>query len=59
MNFIKAVALSLLQKDRLSKVWFKQDDQFLLPKANVVMELFCPLSYISPQHCNQVYMFTG
>nr|CAB3255240.1 insulin-degrading enzyme [Phallusia mammillata] len=48
----------IIKHTALSRLWFKQDDQFFLPKSNIMLELFSPISYISPQYCNMVYMFT-
>jgi insulysin len=41
----------------LSKLWFKQDDEFLLPKACVNIRVRCPLAYHDPHHVNLTYMF--
>ena len=51
--------ISFIQSEKLSKVWFKQDDQFKLPKACVVFELFSPIANVDPQSANKVYMFAG
>ncbi|XP_078482329.1 insulin-degrading enzyme [Ciona intestinalis] len=48
----------LIKRNQLSHVWFKQDDKFKLPKACILFELFSPVAYSYPQHCNMVYMFT-
>uniref|UniRef100_H2ZE61 Peptidase M16 middle/third domain-containing protein n=1 Tax=Ciona savignyi TaxID=51511 RepID=H2ZE61_CIOSA len=48
----------LIKRNPLSRVWFKQDDKFRLPKACILFELFSPIAYTTPQHCNMVYMFT-
>ncbi|XP_066956310.1 insulin-degrading enzyme [Macrobrachium rosenbergii] len=41
----------------LARVWYKQDDEFKLPKAVVYMELFSPLAYFDPHHTNLLHMF--
>ncbi|EDO37735.1 predicted protein [Nematostella vectensis] len=41
----------------LTKVWFKQDVTFLLPKACMLFEITSPLAYIDPCHCNMAYIF--
>ncbi|KAH7923541.1 hypothetical protein BV22DRAFT_1015236 [Leucogyrophana mollusca] len=39
----------LIRETPLSTVWHKKDDQFWLPKANVVMEIRSPLANASPR----------
>ncbi|XP_013403642.1 insulin-degrading enzyme [Lingula anatina] len=41
----------------LSRLWFKQDDTFLLPKAYYAFELNSPLAYMDPLHTNLNAMF--
>jgi len=41
----------------LTRVWFKQDDEFLLPKANLSFEFVSPMAYLDPHCCNMTYMF--
>ncbi|XP_071494745.1 insulin-degrading enzyme-like [Diadema antillarum] len=41
----------------LSKLWFKQDDTFLLPKACMLLEMTSPLAYMDPLHCNMTAIF--
>nr|CAD7441027.1 unnamed protein product [Timema bartmani] len=48
---------TVIQDTPLARVWFKQDDQFLLPKANVSLEFVSPLAYLDPGTCNMTYMF--
>lgn len=47
----------IIQNTSLSRVWFKQDDEFLLPKANLSFEFVSPLAYLDPVSCNMTYMF--
>ncbi|PSN57801.1 Insulin-degrading enzyme [Blattella germanica] len=47
----------IIQDTPLSRVWFKQDDEFLLPKANLSFEFVSPLAYLDPVSCNMTYMF--
>ena len=58
-QFFEHVLNGNLQKEVLTQVWHKQDDQFKLPKACVMFELFSPIAYLEPQSANKVYMFTG
>uniref|UniRef100_A0A1B6FWC7 Insulin-degrading enzyme n=2 Tax=Cuerna arida TaxID=1464854 RepID=A0A1B6FWC7_9HEMI len=39
------------------RVWYKQDDEFLLPKANLSFEFVSPMAYLDPHCCNMTYMF--
>ncbi|GLH05411.1 SFRICE_018075 [Gryllus bimaculatus] len=48
---------SIIQDTALTRVWFKQDDEFLLPKANVSFEFVSPLAYLDPLSCNMTYIF--
>jgi len=41
----------------LTRVWFKQDDKFLLPKANVMFDFVSPMAYLDPLNCNLTHMF--
>ena len=41
----------------MTRVWHKQDDEFLLPKANISFEFVSPLAYLDPHCCNMTYMF--
>ncbi|CAK8675757.1 unnamed protein product [Clavelina lepadiformis] len=45
------------KSNKMTNLWFKQDDQFKLPKACLLFELFSPVAYISAQHANMVYLF--
>ncbi|XP_021926557.1 insulin-degrading enzyme isoform X2 [Zootermopsis nevadensis] len=47
----------IIQDTPLFRVWFKQDDEFLLPKANLSFEFVSPLAYLDPISCNMTYMF--
>ncbi|XP_049939528.1 insulin-degrading enzyme [Schistocerca serialis cubense] len=48
---------TIIQNTPLTRVWFKQDDEFLLPKANLSFEFVSPLAYLDPVSCNMTYMF--
>ncbi len=41
----------------LTRVWYKQDDEFKLPKANCNFELRSPLAYLTPYMANATSMF--
>lgn len=48
---------SIIQESVLTRVWFKQDDEFLLPKANLKFEFVSPLAYLDPLNCDLTYMY--
>ena len=47
---------SILHDDEYSRLWFKQDDEFLLPKVCTTMLLRSPLAYLDPHHVNLLHM---
>ncbi|XP_046427439.1 insulin-degrading enzyme isoform X1 [Neodiprion fabricii] len=47
----------IIEDTALMRVWFKQDDEFLLPKANLSFDFVSPLAYMDPVSCNLAYMF--
>uniref|UniRef100_T1ISN5 Insulin-degrading enzyme n=1 Tax=Strigamia maritima TaxID=126957 RepID=T1ISN5_STRMM len=47
---------TLLKNSALTRLWFKQDNEFLLPKAVINFEFVSPLTYLDPLHCNMAYM---
>uniref|UniRef100_A0A8C5DFS1 Insulin-degrading enzyme n=1 Tax=Gouania willdenowi TaxID=441366 RepID=A0A8C5DFS1_GOUWI len=48
---------TLIKDTAMSKVWFKQDDKFFLPKACLNFEFFSPrYLYADPLHCNMTYL---
>ncbi|KAL4232280.1 hypothetical protein ACF0H5_009851 [Mactra antiquata] len=51
-------ALPMVVKDTgMTRLWFKQDTKFLLPKAFAFYELTSPLVYIDPLHANMAVLF--
>ncbi|XP_056631781.1 insulin-degrading enzyme isoform X2 [Diorhabda carinulata] len=46
----------IVEDTALTRVWFKQDDQFLLPKANLMCDFVSPLAYLDPLNCNLTHM---
>jgi len=48
---------TILHQDALGCLWFKQDQEYLLPKTCVNIELKSPIAYSSPHHANLTYMF--
>ncbi|KAG8271132.1 hypothetical protein J6590_069508 [Homalodisca vitripennis] len=47
----------VIKESPVIRVWYKQDDEFLLPKANLSFEFVSPLAYLDPHCCNMTYMF--
>ena len=52
------VKAPLVIKDSfLSRVWFKQDDEYLLPKTSINFEIMSPLAYVDPSHAALNHLF--
>ncbi|XP_067129485.1 insulin-degrading enzyme [Centruroides vittatus] len=47
----------MIKNSEMSRIWFKQDDEFHLPKAILSFEFESPLAYLDPHHSNMTYMF--
>ncbi|KAK9508348.1 hypothetical protein O3M35_005934 [Rhynocoris fuscipes] len=47
----------IIQETPVCRVWYKQDNEYLLPKANMRFEFISPLAYLDPVSCNMTYMF--
>ncbi|XP_046746475.1 LOW QUALITY PROTEIN: insulin-degrading enzyme-like [Diprion similis] len=47
----------IIEDTALMRVWFKQDDEFLLPKANLSFDFISPLAYMDPVSRNLAHMF--
>ncbi|XP_034244574.1 insulin-degrading enzyme isoform X2 [Thrips palmi] len=48
---------SIIQETMLSRVWYKQDDKFLLPKTSCKIDIVSPLAYLDPNCCNKSTMY--
>ncbi|XP_005991607.1 insulin-degrading enzyme isoform X2 [Latimeria chalumnae] len=46
----------LIKDTAMSKLWFKQDDKYFLPKACLNFEFFSRYIYTDPLHCNMTYL---
>lgn len=53
-----AVAPRLLRNDSRARTWWKKDDIFWVPKANVVVSLRTPLIYASAENTVKARLFT-
>ncbi|KAK3095847.1 hypothetical protein FSP39_019946 [Pinctada imbricata] len=47
----------LIKDTGMTRLWFKQDDKYLLPKACINFEITSPLAYADPVNCNMTYLF--
>lgn len=47
----------ILFNDPISRIWYKQDDEFLLPKCCVFIHLRSPVVYSDPLHNALSYMY--
>ncbi|KAK4883510.1 hypothetical protein RN001_006829 [Aquatica leii] len=47
----------IVQDTALTRIWFKQDDKYFLPKANIMFDFVSPLAYLDPINCNLNHMF--
>merc|ERR550532_2150121 len=47
---------SVLHEDEFSRLWFKQDNEYLLPKTCITLLLRSPLAYLDPHHVNLTHM---
>ncbi|XP_026283757.1 insulin-degrading enzyme [Frankliniella occidentalis] len=48
---------TIIQDSPLSRVWYKQDDKFLLPKTSCKIDIGSPLAYLDPNSCNKSTMY--
>lgn len=47
----------MIKDSEMTRLWFKQDDTYLLPKACINFELISPLGRSDPVNCNLMYLF--
>ncbi|KAK2177670.1 hypothetical protein NP493_586g01027 [Ridgeia piscesae] len=52
-------APQVIRDKALSRLWYKLDDKFLLPKAFINMEFTSPYAYMDPLSTNLTYMFVN
>uniref|UniRef100_A0A646QDK3 Insulin-degrading enzyme n=1 Tax=Hemiscolopendra marginata TaxID=943146 RepID=A0A646QDK3_9MYRI len=55
-NEEKSPLPQLLKNSPITRLWYKQDDEYLLPKAVLNFEFVSPLAYLDPLHCDMAYM---
>ncbi|KAI8904966.1 Metalloenzyme, LuxS/M16 peptidase-like protein [Powellomyces hirtus] len=49
---------AIIRDDNIVRMWYKKDDTFLVPKANVWFQLKSPMSYVSPLACTLARIYT-
>ncbi|XP_041369113.1 insulin-degrading enzyme-like [Gigantopelta aegis] len=49
----------IIKDCEMSRLWFKQDDKFLLPKACMSFDMTSPLAYNDPAHANMNSLFVN
>jgi len=47
----KGKAPEVVAEDSFHRLWFKQDDEYLMPKSCVYLHFRNPLVYVSPLNC--------
>ncbi|OAD60877.1 Insulin-degrading enzyme [Eufriesea mexicana] len=47
----------IIEDTPLIRLWFKQDDEFVIPRANLFIDFVSPLAYMDPLNCNLTYIF--
>ncbi|XP_015116960.1 insulin-degrading enzyme isoform X2 [Diachasma alloeum] len=47
----------IIEDNPFMRVWFKQDDEFLLPKVNLTFDFVTPLAYLDPVSYNLTFMY--
>ncbi|KAI0220840.1 Insulin-degrading enzyme [Lamellibrachia satsuma] len=52
-------APQVIRDKAVSRLWYKLDDKFLLPKAFINMEFTSPYAYMDPLSTNLTYMFVN
>ena len=50
---------TIIQEDSMGRLWFKQDNEFFLPKNYINIALTSPIAYFDPHHANLTYMFSA
>ncbi|XP_043497973.1 insulin-degrading enzyme isoform X2 [Polistes fuscatus] len=47
----------IIEDTPLLRVWFKQDDEYLVPKANIILNFVSPIVYLDPVNYNSCLMY--
>ena len=49
----------ILKEDAKGRLWVKQDDEFLLPKNYINIDIKSSVAYLDPHHANLTYLLTA
>ncbi|KYM97128.1 Insulin-degrading enzyme [Cyphomyrmex costatus] len=47
----------ILEDTSFVRLWYKKDDEFLVPRARMIFDFFSPFAFLDPLNCNLTYMF--
>ncbi|KAL0124001.1 hypothetical protein PUN28_006072 [Cardiocondyla obscurior] len=47
----------ILEDTPFVRLWYKKDDEFLVPRARMIFDFVSPFAYIDPLSCNLTHMF--
>ena len=50
---------AILKETEISRLWFLQDNEFLLPKSCLTLEFFSTVAYVDPHYSNLNAMFVN
>jgi len=48
----------MIKNSDFSRLWYKQDDVFLMPKACINLDFISPIAYLDPLNANMIALFT-
>ncbi|XP_065349186.1 insulin-degrading enzyme-like [Cloeon dipterum] len=49
--------LTIIHETKFVRVWHKKDDEFLLPKSNLIFELTSPFAFLDPLSVNFLHIY--
>ncbi|XP_077261361.1 insulin-degrading enzyme-like isoform X1 [Temnothorax americanus] len=47
----------ILEDTSFVRLWYKKDDEFLVPRARMIFDFVSPFAYMDPLSCNLTHMF--
>ncbi|XP_020292220.1 insulin-degrading enzyme isoform X2 [Pseudomyrmex gracilis] len=48
---------TIIEDTPFVRLWFKKDDEYLVPRAKMIFNFTSPLAYMDPISCNLIHMF--
>ncbi|KAL6438860.1 hypothetical protein ACFW04_003738 [Cataglyphis niger] len=48
---------TIIEDTSFIRLWYKKDDEFLVPRARMIFDFVSPFAYLDPISCNLSYMF--